>query len=192
MGGFFPQRSLNGAWLGLMLLAAGLHFASFEVVETPIELDVAFFLYFAERAAQGAVPNVDFLEYKTPLAIFVGAWAYRTGCARTPSWSPPPPPARRTTAPRNRRHRRERDRSSRSRGRGGGGREDGKHADSLGARRVLVHAPWSRVEFGPSARPRQAAWTDAHRHAHRVGGHSSAQNEAPRCRTQNIATAPME
>ncbi len=73
------KRRLNAAWLALLFVAAGLHFASFEVLENPIGLDTAFFLHFAERTAQGAVPYRDFLEYKTPLAIFAGSLAYRAG-----------------------------------------------------------------------------------------------------------------
>jgi hypothetical protein len=63
-------------------LAAGLcalHFASFAPRTQPITSDVRYFLYFAARTAEGAVPHRDLFDNKTQLATFAGAALHALG-----------------------------------------------------------------------------------------------------------------
>ena len=63
----------------LFLAAAGLHFAAFDAFTQPLITDVAFFVHFAARTASGALPYVDFLDFKTPLSVFAGAVGFGAG-----------------------------------------------------------------------------------------------------------------
>jgi hypothetical protein len=63
----------------LAFALAALHFASFYDPELPIVTDVRFFLYFAWRIAEGAVPHLDLFDNKTQLASVAGALFYRVG-----------------------------------------------------------------------------------------------------------------
>ena len=67
---------------GALLAAASicvLHFVSFDIGRVPLVTDVRFFVYFAWRIGEGAVPHLSYFENKTQLASFVGALFYRTG-----------------------------------------------------------------------------------------------------------------
>ena len=68
-------------WLAsLMALAvSATHFASFDIFTRPIVTDVRFFLYYAWRVTEGAVPHLDFFENKPQLATFAGALLYELG-----------------------------------------------------------------------------------------------------------------
>ena len=70
-------KRLGASLLALALAAA--HFASFDVVTRPIVTDVRFFLYYAWRVAEGAVPHLDFFENKPQLSTFVGALLFQIG-----------------------------------------------------------------------------------------------------------------
>ena len=72
--------SRRAALAGAVSLCA-FHFTSFDVARQPIVTDVRFFLYFAWRVSEGAVPHLDYFENKTALATFVGAALYRAGAA---------------------------------------------------------------------------------------------------------------
>lgn len=65
------------AWAALALVI--LHFASYDVVAQPIVTDVRYFLYFAWRITEGAVPHRDFFDPKTQSASFLGALFFRGG-----------------------------------------------------------------------------------------------------------------
>lgn len=55
------------------------HFASFDVFSRPIVTDIRFFLYYAWRVSEGAVPHLDFFENKPQLSTFAGALLFRIG-----------------------------------------------------------------------------------------------------------------
>jgi hypothetical protein len=57
------------------------HFGTFFDPERSIATDVRYFVYFAWRIAEGAVPHLDLFDNKTFLASFVGALLYRGGVA---------------------------------------------------------------------------------------------------------------
>jgi hypothetical protein len=65
----------------LAVVAAGalcvLHFASFDITTTPLVTDVRYYVYFAWRIAEGAVPHLDFFGNKTQLAAFFGGGVMR-------------------------------------------------------------------------------------------------------------------
>ena len=64
----------------LMAVALSIaHFASFDVFSRPIVTDIRFFLYYAWRVTEGAVPHLDFFENKPQLSTFVGASLYQIG-----------------------------------------------------------------------------------------------------------------
>ncbi len=65
-------------WALAACLLAAVHCASFGLAR-PIATDIRFFLYFAARTAEGAVPHLDFFENKTQLAVFAGALFHRLG-----------------------------------------------------------------------------------------------------------------
>ncbi len=72
------------AWLGWTGLAgatllSAFHFASFDVFNQALRTDVRFYVYYAWRLAEGAVPHRDLFEVKTQLAVFVGALLYDIG-----------------------------------------------------------------------------------------------------------------
>lgn len=73
-----PRRSVKVPAL-LLVAAASLHFASYDITRQPVITDVAFYLYFAARTAAGSLPYLDFVEFKTPLAIFAGALGHLAG-----------------------------------------------------------------------------------------------------------------
>ncbi|MEE8170984.1 MAG: hypothetical protein V3T70_10590 [Phycisphaerae bacterium] len=72
-------RSRRRLWLPVACLIAGAHFATFEITRLPIATDVRFYLYFAARTADGAVPHRDFFDHKTQLATFAGAAFHKIG-----------------------------------------------------------------------------------------------------------------
>ncbi len=65
-------------WTLVACLIAAVHFASFELTR-PIATDIRYYLYFAARTAEGAVPHLDFFDNKTQLAVFTGALLCRLG-----------------------------------------------------------------------------------------------------------------
>jgi len=67
-----------------LLLAALLtlvHLARFDVAQGPIVTDVRYYVYFAARMADGAVPHRDFFDNKTQLATAAGAALHATASA---------------------------------------------------------------------------------------------------------------
>src|SRR4051794_36406472 len=67
-----------------LLLAALLtlvHLARFDVARGPIVTDVRYYVYFAARMADGAVPHRDFFDNKTQLATVAGAALHRAATA---------------------------------------------------------------------------------------------------------------
>lgn len=76
-----PERAAGRerAWLGASLALLGFHAASFDLARLPIVSDVRFYLYFAWRVSQGAVPHLDFFDHKTQLATFLGAGLFALG-----------------------------------------------------------------------------------------------------------------
>lgn len=72
------KRTLGYSTLFLAAFSI-LHFLSYDLLNQPVITDVSFFLYFAARTAAGAIPYLDFLDYKTPLATFAGGFAYASG-----------------------------------------------------------------------------------------------------------------
>lgn len=65
-----------------LLLAALLtlvHLARFDVMQGPIVTDVRYYVYFAGRMVDGAVPHRDFFDNKTQLATAAGAVFYGLG-----------------------------------------------------------------------------------------------------------------
>jgi hypothetical protein len=68
----------HGAIVAAVLLCA-FHFCSFRPGSQPIVTDVRFFIYFAWRLAEGAVPHLDYFENKTQLASFAGALFHKLG-----------------------------------------------------------------------------------------------------------------
>lgn len=76
--GLNPRRSVKVPAL-LLVAAASLHFASYDITRQPVTTDVAFFLYFAGRTAAGSLPYLDFVDFKTPLAVFAGALGHLAG-----------------------------------------------------------------------------------------------------------------
>jgi hypothetical protein len=71
------ERAL-AALAGVLALA---HFASYDVASLPIATDARYFLYFAWRIAEGALPHVDLFDNKTFGASVAGALFYRLGAA---------------------------------------------------------------------------------------------------------------
>lgn len=63
----------------LAALLALVHLLRFDVTEGPIVTDVRYYVYFAARMADGAVPHRDFFDNKTQLATVAGAALYATG-----------------------------------------------------------------------------------------------------------------
>jgi len=57
----------------LAALLACAHLLRFDVAGTPIVTDVRYYVYFATRVADGAVPHRDFFDNKTQLATMAGA-----------------------------------------------------------------------------------------------------------------------
>jgi hypothetical protein len=57
------------------------HLARFDVAQGPIVTDVRYYVYFAARMADGAVPHRDFFDNKTQLATAAGAALYATATA---------------------------------------------------------------------------------------------------------------
>jgi hypothetical protein len=55
------------------------HFASFDIFSRPIITDIRFFLYYAWRVSEGAVPHLDFFENKPQLSTFAGAFFFKLG-----------------------------------------------------------------------------------------------------------------
>jgi hypothetical protein len=74
-----PSRRSNRLFALLALLLSAAHFASFFDPERSIATDIRYFLYFAWRIAEGAVPHLDLFDNKTFLASFAGALFYRVG-----------------------------------------------------------------------------------------------------------------
>jgi len=70
-------KRLGASLVALALSAA--HFASFDVVTRPIVTDIRFFLYYAWRVTEGAVPHLDFFENKPQLSTFAGALLFQIG-----------------------------------------------------------------------------------------------------------------
>lgn len=68
----------HGAFLAAVVLCA-FHFSSFGPGSQPIVTDIRFFVYFAWRVAEGAVPHLDYFENKTQLASFAGALFHKLG-----------------------------------------------------------------------------------------------------------------
>jgi hypothetical protein len=68
----------HGAILAAVALCT-FHFSSFRPGSQPIVTDVRFFVYFAWRVAEGAVPHLDYFENKTQLASFAGAFFHKLG-----------------------------------------------------------------------------------------------------------------
>lgn len=67
--------------IALAILLCAIHFGSFDVSTQPIVTDVRYFLYYAWRVAEGAIPHLDFFENKPQLPTFAGALLYRIGTA---------------------------------------------------------------------------------------------------------------
>lgn len=65
----------------LAALLACAHLLRFDVTQTPIVTDVRYYVYFATRVADGAVPHRDFFDNKTQLATMAGAALVATGRA---------------------------------------------------------------------------------------------------------------
>ncbi len=59
------------ATLGAGLLCVG-HLASFDFRTAPLVTDVRYYVYYAWRVAEGAVPHLDFFDVKTQLAVLFG------------------------------------------------------------------------------------------------------------------------
>lgn len=76
-------RARRMAVLGLAgaVLLLAWHLASFDLARLPIVSDVRFYLYFAWRVSEGAVPHRDFFDHKTQLASLLGALFYRSGAS---------------------------------------------------------------------------------------------------------------
>jgi hypothetical protein len=67
---------------GLIVLALALsaaHFATFFDPERSIVGDLSYFLYFAWRISEGAIPHLDLFDNKTFLASYAGALFHRLG-----------------------------------------------------------------------------------------------------------------
>ena len=69
--------------IALAVLLCAIHFASFDVSTQPIVTDVRYFLYYAWRVAEGAIPHLDFFENKPQLSTFAGALRRPTVCSPT-------------------------------------------------------------------------------------------------------------
>jgi len=63
----------------LAALLACAHLLRFDAAQTPIVTDVRYYVYFAERVADGAVPHRDYFDNKTQLATMVGAGLVAAG-----------------------------------------------------------------------------------------------------------------
>ncbi|HEY8515795.1 MAG TPA: hypothetical protein VIS07_09820 [Candidatus Binatia bacterium] len=57
----------------LAVLLAVVHLARFEPTRQPIVTDVRYYVYFAERIVDGAIPHRDYFDNKTQLAAMAGA-----------------------------------------------------------------------------------------------------------------------
>ncbi|MBY0277656.1 hypothetical protein K2Z84_20165 [Candidatus Binatia bacterium] len=73
--------SIKQGCLVLAAFLALLHFSRFDVRQAPIVTDVRYYVHFAPRVADGAVPHRDFFDNKTQLATFAGAAFVRAGRA---------------------------------------------------------------------------------------------------------------
>jgi hypothetical protein len=73
--------SRQAAFATLAGVVAALHAASFWNPDQSIVTDIRYYLYFAWRIAEGAVPHLDYFGNKTALASFAGALLYRLGSA---------------------------------------------------------------------------------------------------------------
>jgi len=67
----------RAGWTAALL--AAVHFGSFYRLDGALHTDVRYFLYFAQRIADGAVPYADLLDPKTPLASIAGAFFVLVG-----------------------------------------------------------------------------------------------------------------
>lgn len=65
----------------LAALLALVHLVRFDARQSPIVTDVRYYVYFAARVADGAVPHRDFFDNKTQLATFAAAGLVRAGRA---------------------------------------------------------------------------------------------------------------
>jgi PAS domain-containing protein len=65
--------------LGSATLLCTFHFSSFDVFDQALRTDIRYYLYYAWRLSEGAVPHRDLFEVKTQLAVFVGALFYDLG-----------------------------------------------------------------------------------------------------------------
>lgn len=63
----------------LVLSLLALHFSSFSPSTQPLVTDIRFFVYFAWRIGEGAVPHLDYFENKTQLAAYCGALLHKLG-----------------------------------------------------------------------------------------------------------------
>jgi len=69
------ERIPHALLLSLLLL----HFSSFSSATQPLVTDIRFFVYFAWRVADGAIPHLDYFENKTQLASYCGALLHKLG-----------------------------------------------------------------------------------------------------------------
>ena len=73
----------TGKWgwglIALVLAFSIAHFATFFDPERSIVGDLSYFLYFAWRISEGAIPHLDLFDNKTFLASYAGALLYRLG-----------------------------------------------------------------------------------------------------------------
>jgi len=67
--------------IALVLLLSAAHFATFFDPERSIVGDLSYFLYFAWRISEGAIPHLDLFDNKTFLASYAGALLHRLGDA---------------------------------------------------------------------------------------------------------------
>lgn len=65
----------------LAALLALVHLSRFDAAQSPIVTDVRYYVYFAARVADGAVPHRDFFDNKTQLTSFAGAGLVAAGRA---------------------------------------------------------------------------------------------------------------
>ena len=65
----------------LAALLALVHLSRFDAAQSPIVTDVRYYVYFAARVADGAVPHRDFFDNKTQLTSFAGAGLVTAGRA---------------------------------------------------------------------------------------------------------------
>lgn len=65
--------------IALVLVLSAAHFATFFDPERSIVGDLSYFLYFAWRIGEGAIPHLDLFDNKTFLASYAGALLHRLG-----------------------------------------------------------------------------------------------------------------